>query len=228
MDVIPEEYVYRMNKQAYNVRELAKMILLERKHSRVPKIPHTRKPILPTRQSEILRRAGVVDIIPEMSLFEAASLGRTDIVRQHIRAGTDLNNWFNAQTPLMVASEDGHENVVRLLLNAGADVHVRSRNSSDATALDHAVKGRHLGIMKLLIQHGANVNAKSSQGITTLMGACGYHSRHPDIVKFLIQQGANVYATDRSGHTAMWYAQHSYASDRHRDAIIKVLRDAGL
>lgn len=62
------------------------------------------------------------------------------------------------ETALHEASGKGHMEVVKLLLERGADVHAKEKN--DETPL-HVATGRgHTEIVKLLLERGADVHAK--------------------------------------------------------------------
>lgn len=56
-------------------------------------------------------------------------------------------------TPLMFASENGHLDVVKLLLNSGAKVNMENFYGSSALSL--ATIKRHLDVVDLLKRHGA-------------------------------------------------------------------------
>ena len=64
----------------------------------------------------------------------------------------------------MFASQNGHENVVKLLLDNGANIDTKDK--SGATPLWTAAQNEHDNIVKLLIDKGANVNTKISYGFT--------------------------------------------------------------
>jgi ankyrin repeat protein len=66
----------------------------------------------------------------------------------------------NGATPLYVASENGHEGIVSVLLNNDADVNIcRSKGS---TPLFVACMEGHELVVKLLLNNYANVNQKHS------------------------------------------------------------------
>jgi ankyrin repeat protein len=80
------------------------------------------------------------------------------------------------KTALMGAAEGGHEAVVRLLVNRGADVNAKKDDDhGEETALMGAAEGGHEAVVRLLVDHGADVNARRSdyyrRGETALMGA---------------------------------------------------------
>ena len=59
-------------------------------------------------------------------------------------------------TPLLMASLQGHAEVVKLLLKAGADVNILGNlNGIDCTPLSEAKKMSHTRIIKLLKEYGA-------------------------------------------------------------------------
>jgi len=58
----------------------------------------------------------------------------------------------------MIASEKGHIDVVRMLLDAGANVN--ACNDCRRTALMVASKNGHAEMVRMLLDAGANVNAR--------------------------------------------------------------------
>src|SRR5688572_24171173 len=92
------------------------------------------------------------------ALFHAASYGAIDIVRLLIAKGGDVNETKDGRrTPLMMAAVQGYEEVVVVLLNAGANINARE-GETGATALTDAVRKGHVGVAKTLISRGADVN----------------------------------------------------------------------
>ena len=89
------------------------------------------------------------------ALFRAATAGDADTVRALLAApGVDINgldeNW---NTPLMQAARFGHDDVVRALLIARANVNARNREGK--TALTLAAAGGHDETVRLLTEAGA-------------------------------------------------------------------------
>lgn len=89
-------------------------------------------------------------------------------IQQLINAGADVNtqyDWYPAtqldndfrNTPLMFAAYYGYTDIVRLLLEAGADVNFNN-GGSNSTALMYAARGLNRDIVRLLIEAGADVN----------------------------------------------------------------------
>ena len=69
----------------------------------------------------------------------------------------------------MRSAKRGYEDIVRFLLDNGANV--RARDVNNKTALMGAAKKGHLGIVKMLVEAGSDVNSHDDNGRTSLMRA---------------------------------------------------------
>ena len=105
---------------------------------------------------------------PALAIWNAAELGRIEVVRQHLAAGTDVNDrgGITGLTALHQAAFHGHTAIARLLIGAGADVNAANRRGE--TPLHSTVYWGHREIAGLLIANGAAVNAKLENGQTPL------------------------------------------------------------
>lgn len=114
----------------------------------------------------------------------------------------------DGQTALMYAANDNNLELMRLLLNAGADVNVHCECkgilSGGHSALTLATSGGHEKAVVLLLDAGAVVDAPSKDG-TPLMIAAERDSRA--LVKLLLAKGADVNkARNGKGDTALMHA----------------------
>ena len=108
---------------------------------------------------------------PDISLIEAATEGDLDAVKQHIAAGTDLNqkdpNPAGAKaTALGIAAALGHTEVAIALIEGGANVDQRDKDGS--TPLHSAAFLCYPKIVQALLDKGADKNARNNSGSTPL------------------------------------------------------------
>jgi ankyrin repeat protein len=95
-------------------------------------------------------------------IWAAAFVGNISRVRDLLDSDPSLIDQMGADrsgTPLVHASGRGHLEMVRLLLERGANPNVpEPGNAPHGRALYSAVYGRHFEVAKLLLEHGANPN----------------------------------------------------------------------
>jgi len=116
----------------------------------------------------------------DLGLILAAQNGRAAEAKQALRKGANVNcetvlDPYEKVTPLMLASQNCHNAVAAILLDAGADVRKATSciipdEPAKETALHWAARAGNVGGCKLLIQAGANVNAKSTRGTPLTYG----------------------------------------------------------
>ena len=106
-------------------------------------------------------------------------------------------------TPLIVASELGHTDVVEVLLNAKADPNIRKGGQSlnGSVALHHAALRGHTDIIKLLVEASASVNTQCTQEDTALFLAC--QPGWLDTVTYLLDAKADVDLVNNHGRAAI-------------------------
>src|SRR5689334_9770027 len=90
-------------------------------------------------------------------------------------------------TALMFAANLGYTEIVRSLLDAGANINLK-RKLYGLTALMLAASAKQLDIVQLLVSRGADVNATNEDGSTALMAAVV--KGHVHVVRVLLAAGA--------------------------------------
>jgi uncharacterized protein len=131
---------------------------------------------------------------PELDVFEAAAVGRTDRLRELLAADPGLANaWAeDGFQPLGLASFFGHVEAARLLVERGAEVNSPSRNEMKVMPLHSAAATQdpdaRYELAKLLLEHGADSNARQQDDYTPLMAA----EQHGDerLTELLLEHGA--------------------------------------
>jgi ankyrin repeat protein len=145
---------------------------------------------------------------PELDVFEAAALGRTELVGAHLDADPSLASaWAeDGFTPLHLAAFFRHPDTARLLVERGAPVDAVARHETIVvTPLQSAVAARQEEVAALLLERGADPNARQEGSFTPLHGAAA--SADPALVELLLRHGADPALAADDGRTAADFAR---------------------
>lgn len=145
--------------------------------------------------------------LDRIDIYEASSLGDMENVLHLLEKDLSLINAFSIDgfTPLGLASFFGHLELVKILIEKGADPNLASKNEFKVTPLHSACAISNYGIAELLIENGADVNAKQMQGITPLHSAA--HNGQSKLAKLLINSGAGINSETDKGQTPLSMAE---------------------
>lgn len=143
----------------------------------------------------------------ELDIFEAISVGDIYTVSTLISKNSELTNSFSADgfTPLGLASFFGEIEIVKVLLDNGADPNIAANNQFQVAPIHSACAISNYEIANLLIKNGADVNAKQMQGVSPLHSAA--HNGQNELAKLLIDSGANINAKMDNGQTPLFMAE---------------------
>jgi len=117
---------------------------------------------------------------PELDVFEAAALGRTDRVRELLDGDRSLANAYadDGFQPLGLACFFGRVDSATLLVDRGADPNTLARNEHVQTSALHAAAAREhkdedtrYRLCTLLLEHGADPNLPQGGGFTAMDAA---------------------------------------------------------
>ena len=151
-----------------------------------------------------------------------AAMGDAAAVQLFLTAGMDPNVKDNqGVSPLIAAAGAGRVEVVKLLLDQGADLNyqnqerittrgkkrVKKKIKFGGTPLMHAAKGGHAEVVGLLLNKGADLNAMDAKhGLTALHWAV-FHNQQA-AMQALLDKGASPGLKDRRGFTPLLLAAH--------------------
>ncbi len=110
------------------------------------------------------------------------------------------------ESPLMMAALKGQMDLVRKLIQRGADV-----NKTGWTPLHYAATSGQLQIMELLLEESAYIDAESPNGTTPLMMAAQYGTT--SAVKLLLEAGADPTLRNQLGLSAIDFAYRASRVD---------------
>jgi hypothetical protein len=164
------------------------------------------------------------DMPPEMALLLAGQLGLVDIVNwllhtHHLRCNTMfIYASCGYGPPIVDAAAQGDCNILRVLLDAGADVN--KTRGDRVTAIQVATKFNHREVVRVLIDAGADVNKLRGDDGASIQIAAMYN--FIEIAHMLLQANANPNACGGSLATAI-----QEAASRGYIEIVKMLIGAG-
>ena len=133
---------------------------------------------------------------------------------------------WTGDTPILVASESGHPDVVELLLMNHADINVRGRfgetalhyavNKGDAKTAEVLLKYKadinaqndnhippicyafkNVEVLKVLLAHGADINANGTMNSPLAMALGNYKNTGPGVIEFIVTNGLDVSKCDQ-------------------------------
>lgn len=139
-----------------------------------------------------------VDLISIMFAYVIASLdGNFDKIKESIKNNFDIDYEYplDRYTALMRASVQGRIDIIRYLLDYGANIN--KLNTAGETALVEAVCHDQLNSVKTLLEYNADANLIGSHCRLPLVYACQKHNL--DIAKVLLKHGADVNILDKEG-----------------------------
>uniref|UniRef100_A0A8B9DWC7 Ankyrin repeat and KH domain containing 1 n=1 Tax=Anser cygnoides TaxID=8845 RepID=A0A8B9DWC7_ANSCY len=102
----------------------------------------------------------------ETALTLACCGGFSEVADFLIKAGADIE--LGCSTPLMEAAQEGHLELVKYLLAAGANVHATTATGD--TALTYACENGHTDVADVLLQAGADLDKQEDLKKTILEG----------------------------------------------------------
>ena len=147
-----------------------------------------------------------------LNLLHAAAEGgntsHTLIVRSILSFDIDINSKDDesSTTPLMIAVMENHVEVVKYLLQKGADISL-TVGSEKRNALHTASEHGSIAAIELLLSHGLSVNSRDGKGNTPLMCAAAFGQI--ESVNCLLKHGADPSLKGKGGWSLLHYAAQS-------------------
>ena len=142
-----------------------------------------------------------------LDIFEAATLGRLDRLKQCLRDDPSPINSRSKDgfTALHFACFFGQPDAACLLIESGAAVDAVAANPTQVMPLHSAASSRNLEAARLLLEHGAPVNTRQQAGWVPIHAAAQNGDR--PMVELLLQHHADPKLANDQGKTAAMVAR---------------------
>ncbi|KAJ6783465.1 hypothetical protein PWT90_08178 [Aphanocladium album] len=135
-------------------------------------------------------------------LYMAVAVGNIEIARVLLENNANPNRSAFWDAPLHVAVRSENQEVVQLLLDAGA--FTESVNCDGETPLIIAAMQGSVNIAKQLLDRGANPNSSKAKFNSPLLAAC--QGGHVEVAAMLLDRGASVDRADVNDLTPLFFA----------------------
>ncbi|XP_013141938.1 PREDICTED: serine/threonine-protein phosphatase 6 regulatory ankyrin repeat subunit A [Papilio polytes] len=146
----------------------------------------------------------VLAILEHKKLIEKGEMAAADRSNVSLLPNLNMKN-SEGDTPVSLALTEGHKNLVKPLIEGGADPNVR--NGKGFTALHQAIVEEDSRIAIYLLDQGADMDALTEAGETPLQLAI--HCRLGLVVEALCVRGVDMSRLDAHGVPPLWAALDS-------------------
>ncbi|KAL4236081.1 E3 ubiquitin-protein ligase mib1 [Mactra antiquata] len=151
-------------------------------------------------------------------LVKAAANGdsaKVDEILQRSDATINVNGVFAGHTALQAASQNGHVDVIKVLMKYDLDMEIEDKDGD--RAVHHAAFGDEPAVIEMLHRGGADLNARNKRRQTPLH--IGVNKGHIGVVKALLEIGCHPSLQDSEGDTPL----HDAISKKRDDMITLLL-----
>ncbi len=121
-------------------------------------------------------------------------------------------------TPLYLATQNGHEKVVEILVNNGSNVNLP--NKRGVVPLHVASQNGLEKVVEILVNSGSNVNQPDEKGFTPLHSASQFG--YEKIVQMFLNEGAKINQGNKDGSTPL-----GLASENGHEKVVEILISQG-
>ena len=153
----------------------------------------------------------------DLDLFEASCIGATRRAEAILDNDPEAVDYHSPDgfTPLMLAAHFGHLELLRLLIDKGADLDTHAANATQVCAIHsaaaHSVPKRAPVLAKMLLNAGACPNSQQQRGYTALHEAV--LMRNYELVNTLLAYGASPHVSNDDGDSALQLAVAASQND---------------
>lgn len=124
---------------------------------------------------------------PAVDIHTAVASGNAEAVKQHIAAGTNINEKdpFGGSSPLISAAVFGKTDIAKILIDGGADINFQ--NNEGSTALHSAAFFCRPEIVKMLLDKKADKTIRNKYGSTAYESVSGPYADVKSVYEMMQQ-----------------------------------------
>lgn len=161
------------------------------------------------------------EVLEDIKLAKEVQKGNISRVKAMLASGARPNGSAKLR-PLLTATFFRKPEIVKLLLQSGADVNASVKNPPERisistcflpfngdVALHIAIYSRRVDMVRILLRAGADPNARNADGITPFSALCSVPDREGpwrEVARLLLEGGANPSLVDKLGYSALLHA----------------------
>ncbi|KAJ2504103.1 phosphate system positive regulatory protein pho81, partial [Coemansia sp. RSA 2052] len=161
---------------------------------------------------------GIIDDDGRHAFDYAVINGHSECARLLLQYDRTIANGTADQPALMLACEKGHQDIVLMLLEAGAEIVANSQGVHPAHV---AARAGYADILRLLLAHCQSFDiADKDLGWTPVFYAAS--EGNLECIQILLDAGCDIDAVDENGHTPAYFA----ANEGHLDCVDLLLEAA--
>lgn len=145
-------------------------------------------------------------------IIEGAIFGDIALVKEELKKGANPDSQYRGYTSLQWAVQEGHLNIVEVLIEHGADIENRDEENGfsildsavgECAGKEHFQLENQMKIVQLLINKGVDVNGETAN-CSVLHTAAAYGLK--EVVELLLNHGAKTDIKDSDDKLAFDFA----------------------
>jgi uncharacterized protein len=140
---------------------------------------------------------------PALTFFESCATGNVNAVRASLLQSSSVANSWHPMglSALHFAAFSGNADLTQLLLDSGAQIDARARNSFRNTPLQIALLAGNEATTRLLLERGADPLVRQERGFAPIHQAALLGRR--DLLELLLEHGADINSRGDDGRNAI-------------------------
>jgi hypothetical protein len=162
-------------------------------------------------------------IMSHEEFLHNVAISNKEMVKKCLDRGANVNvKGTDGKTALIISIERKEIDLIRILINSGADVNLADNNGVSPLIYALLINPIDIRILNRLLEAGADVNLADNNGVSPLIYALLINPIDIRIVNMLLERNADPNTRDNLGISVYEYAQST-----NNDDIVELIVDSG-